>query len=81
MKIKTIKLPYSEVLKRMNRKYTKEQYLALAKKVKEKADNGEDFDALVICIAGWIPTHAVVKITEKFRHLNNPFRINLYYHN
>ena len=29
---------------------------------------GEDFDALVICIAGWIPTHAVVKVTEPFRH-------------
>ena len=28
---------------------------------------GEDFDSLVICIAGWIPTHAVVKITEHFR--------------
>lgn len=30
---------------------------------------GKDFDSLVICIAGWIPTHAVVKITEKYRHL------------
>lgn len=30
---------------------------------------GKDFDCLVICIAGWIPTHAVVKITEKYRHL------------
>ena len=29
---------------------------------------GKDFDALVICIAGWIPTHAVVKITEHYRH-------------
>ena len=29
---------------------------------------GEEFDALVICIAGWIPTHAVVKITEHYRH-------------
>ncbi|MCL2518326.1 MAG: hypothetical protein FWF15_07175 [Oscillospiraceae bacterium] len=28
-----------------------------------------EFDALVICIAGWIPTHAVVKVTEHFRHL------------
>ena len=27
----------------------------------------EDFDCLVICIAGWIPTHAVVKVTEHFR--------------
>ena len=30
---------------------------------------GKDFDCLVVCIAGWIPTHAVVKVTEKFRHL------------
>ncbi|MBQ4259320.1 MAG: hypothetical protein IJB84_03525 [Lachnospiraceae bacterium] len=29
--------------------------------------NGQEFDYLVICIAGWIPTHAVVKITEHFR--------------
>ena len=27
----------------------------------------ESFDALVVCIAGWIPTHAVVKVTEHFR--------------
>ena len=27
-----------------------------------------DFDVLVLCIAGWIPTHAVVKVTEPFRH-------------
>ncbi len=30
---------------------------------------GKDFDSLVICIAGWIPTHAVVKICEQYRHL------------
>ncbi len=29
---------------------------------------GKDFDVLVCCIAGWIPTHAVVKVTEHFRH-------------
>ena len=28
---------------------------------------GGEFDSLVVCIAGWIPTHAVVKITEHFR--------------
>ena len=28
----------------------------------------ETFDSLVICIAGWIPTHAVVKICEQYRH-------------
>ena len=30
---------------------------------------GKDFDCLVLCIAGWIPTHAVIKVTEKFRHI------------
>ena len=29
----------------------------------------ERFDALVLCVAGWIPTHAVVKITEHYREL------------
>ena len=29
----------------------------------------EPLDALVVCVAGWIPTHAVVKVTEHFRHL------------
>lgn len=31
--------------------------------------SSEPFDALVVCVAGWIPTHAVVKVTEHFRHL------------
>ena len=30
---------------------------------------GQTLDCLVVCIAGWIPTHAVVKITEHFRHI------------
>lgn len=30
---------------------------------------GQEFDSLVLCIAGWIPTHAVVKVAEKYRHL------------
>lgn len=30
---------------------------------------GKDFDALVLCVAGWIPTHAVIKIAERFRHI------------
>ena len=29
----------------------------------------EEFDCLVVCIAGWIPTHAVVKVTEHVRHI------------
>ena len=30
---------------------------------------GKDFDCLVLCVAGWIPTHAVIKIAEQFRHI------------
>ena len=32
-----------------------------------EALKGKEFDALVLCIAGWIPTHAVVKVAEYFR--------------
>lgn len=28
----------------------------------------EKFDCLVVCVAGWIPTHAVVKVCEHFKH-------------
>ena len=28
---------------------------------------GESFDSLIICLAGWIPSHAVISITEEFR--------------
>ena len=28
----------------------------------------KEFDALVLCIAGWIPTHAVIKVAEQFRN-------------
>ncbi len=34
-----------------------------------KALAKEQLDALVVCVAGWIPTHAVLKVTEEFRHL------------
>ncbi len=30
---------------------------------------GKEFDCLVICIAGWIPSHAVISITSKYAHL------------
>ena len=26
-----------------------------------------DFDSLIVCIAGWIPAHAVISITEDFK--------------
>ena len=29
---------------------------------------GLEFDLLVICIAGWIPTHAVISVIEPFKH-------------
>ncbi|MBQ3235518.1 MAG: hypothetical protein IJA97_05100 [Clostridia bacterium] len=27
-----------------------------------------DFDVMVLCVAGWIPTHAILKVADKFRH-------------
>lgn len=30
---------------------------------------GQDLSAIVLCIAGWIPTHAVIRVTDRFRHL------------
>lgn len=27
----------------------------------------EEFDCLILCVAGWIPTHAVIKVAEHFR--------------
>ncbi len=30
---------------------------------------GKDFDVMVLCVAGWIPSHAVVKVLDKFRHI------------
>jgi L-fucose isomerase-like protein len=29
---------------------------------------GADFDLLVLCVAGWIPAHAVVAVADRFRH-------------
>ena len=28
-----------------------------------------DMSCLVICIAGWVPTHAVIRVTDHFRHI------------
>ena len=30
---------------------------------------GLNMSALVICVAGWIPTHAVIRVTDNFRHI------------
>lgn len=34
-----------------------------------KVLEGQKFDSIVICVAGWIPSHTVIKITEHYRHL------------
>lgn len=31
--------------------------------------NGQDFDCLILCVAGWVPTHAVIYVTDHFRHI------------
>lgn len=28
----------------------------------------EDFDCLILCVAGWIPSHAVIAVADAFRH-------------
>ena len=28
-----------------------------------------DLDCLIVCVAGWVPTHAVIRVTDPFRHL------------
>jgi L-fucose isomerase-like protein len=30
--------------------------------------SGQDFDALILCVAGWIPSHAVIAVADVFRH-------------
>jgi hypothetical protein len=28
-----------------------------------------EFDCLLVCVAGWVPTHAVIRVTDCFRHI------------
>ena len=30
---------------------------------------GKDLDCLIVCVAGWVPTHAVIRVTDHFRHV------------
>ena len=30
---------------------------------------GLDLTCLVVCVAGWVPTHAVIRVTDHFRHI------------
>ena len=30
---------------------------------------GHNLDCLIVCVAGWIPTHAVVRVTDHFSHI------------
>ncbi len=31
--------------------------------------NAVDLDSLILCVAGWVPTHAVIRVTDPFKHL------------
>ena len=31
--------------------------------------SGQAISAVVLCVAGWVPTHAVIRVTDPFRHL------------
>jgi len=28
-----------------------------------------ELDCVILCVAGWVPTHAVIRVTDRFRHL------------
>ncbi len=30
--------------------------------------HGYDMDCLIVCVAGWVPSHAVIRLTDVFRH-------------
>ncbi len=30
---------------------------------------GKEFSSLIVCVAGWVPTHAVIRVTDAFRSL------------
>ena len=30
---------------------------------------GKEFSSLIVCVAGWVPSHAVIRVTDRFRHL------------
>ena len=30
---------------------------------------GFDMCCLVVCVAGWVPTHAVIRVTDQYRHI------------
>ncbi len=44
-----------------------EKYIDCSRAVKEL--KAAEFDLLVVCIAGWIPTHAVIKVIDHFKHI------------
>ena len=29
----------------------------------------KEFDCLIVCVAGWVPSHAVIRVIDGFRHL------------
>ena len=31
--------------------------------------SGEEISSLIVCLAGWIPSHAVIRVTDVYRHL------------
>lgn len=34
-----------------------------------KTLEGRPMDCLIVCVAGWVPTHAVIRVTDRFRHV------------
>ncbi len=43
-----------------------EEYIECNRAIKEL--KAAEFDLLIVCIAGWIPAHAVIKVIDNFKH-------------
>ncbi|MGI6440160.1 MAG: L-arabinose isomerase family protein [Sphaerochaetaceae bacterium] len=41
---------------------------ASADKAVSVLQQGGDFSSIVICVAGWVPTHAVIRVVDNFKH-------------
>ena len=41
---------------------------ASADKAVSVLQQGGDFSSIVVCVAGWVPTHAVIRVVDNFKH-------------
>lgn len=75
--IERLKLKHDEVLSALRERFENvvDGGLVIDDPAYETADDaykklaGLDLDCLIVCVAGWIPTHAVIRVTDHFRHI------------